>query len=981
METMKKISSFAPNGRGGKSIADRPTDDLVMALAAPKGPNLGRKSNAQDARENQASAKDQEVLGELASGDRAIDLSMESASSLPALFDTPAESFATMAQAQTKAQESTAKTAPDTKTKAEEPAAKTTSFFESASATQIGAIALGVIAVGAAASSGGGSGGGSSGGGSTPQKVVAAPTVAPGTDGVITVTLAGDAVRAKLFSDGKEITDNFNAETTAATPTTPSKVTFRPKVDKVEYNAKTITATAVDATGVSSADSLSISYTFDKKPPAAPPTEVSFDSKGVIKASVGSDATSVKIFADGKDVTKAEFIEVSGTPLTFTPRVDKVQYDGKELQLKAVDAAGNESTTATKLTYTFDKIPPPAPTLKAGANGKIEVTVAEDVTALKISAGSDNIGENFKIDSVSGTLDILTPKPGSFNGESRSITIVALDKAGNSSPASGALTYILDNTPPAAAPTEVKVDDKTGVITMSVGSDATTAQLFDAKGSDITGLFKVTNSKGSVTVAPSKGEVEISGDISIKSADAAGNASEAKVTQTYAFDNIAPPAPSKIEVDPTNGNVKVTIGTIGQPVPGTVKLLSGKTDITDKYVPDTKVAGEVTFAPVSGQVVPSNQTLTATVADAKGNESVESKAAVLPTLRTTNIDAESAGKAPDGFAASDAKDLFNVDTSSTYSTKVTGFGLGDKLVFKGVPTPFNFTNKDFSDNQATIETVVGAISVKLTLTNLPSGADSAMVSEEEVNRFFGPGSLSFNSGTTAEPKTTQAIDGNSFAGPAGKGFDAAGSSVAYTISDGAFESTIANFAFGDSIAFVSNGAAPTLNYENTFGDGLVLIKGSFASGNIAQITLKGRAAADVEQIYSDADFEDAFGPGSLTSVGQAGSQAVDVTADKNGGPGGFTASNGNFAFNIGVGEYNTTINGFGKGDSLSFFGSTKIASLSFKNNSETDGVVIVTGIVDGKPVQVTVGVGTGFDNKLYGFDDFNDTFGPGTLIA
>jgi len=977
---MKKISSFAPNGRGGKSIADRPTDDLVMALAAPKGPNLGRKSNAQDARENQASAKDQEVLGELASGDRAIDLSMESASSLPALFDTPAESFATMAQAQTKAQESTAKTAPDTKTKAEEPAAKTTSFFESASATQIGAIALGVIAVGAAASSGGGSGGGSSGGGSTPQKVVAAPTVAPGTDGVITVTLAGDAVRAKLFSDGKEITDNFNAETTAATPTTPSKVTFRPKVDKVEYNAKTITATAVDATGVSSADSLSISYTFDKKPPAAPPTEVSFDSKGVIKASVGSDATSVKIFADGKDVTKAEFIEVSGTPLTFTPRVDKVQYDGKELQLKAVDAAGNESTTATKLTYTFDKIPPPAPTLKAGTNGTIEVTVAEDVTALKISAGSDNIGENFKIDSVSGTLDILTPKPESFNGESRSITIVALDKAGNSSPASGALTYILDNTRPAAAPTGVSVDSKGG-ITMSVGSDATTAQLF-ADGKNVTNLFNVEprSAAGLVKASP-KGPIEGLGEITIYSADDAKNRSEVFVKQPYTFDNVPPPAPSKIEVDPTNGNVKVTIGTIGQPVPGTVKLLSGKTDITDKYVPDTKVAGEVTFAPVSGQVVPSNQTLTATVADAKGNESVESKAAVLPTLRTTNIDAESAGKAPDGFAASDAKDLFNVDTSSTYSTKVTGFGLGDKLVFKGVPTPFNFTNKDFSDNQATIETVVGAISVKLTLTNLPSGADSAMVDQEAVNLFFGEGSLSFDSGTTAELKTTQAIDGNSFAGPAGKGFDAAGSSVAYTIRDGAFESTIANFAIGDSIAFVSNGAAPAISYENRFGDGLVLIKGSFASGNIAQLTVKGLAAADVEQIYSDADFEAAFGPGSLTSVGQAGSQAVDVTADKNGGAVGFTASNGNFAFNIGVGEYKTTINGFGEGDSLSFFGPTKTASLSYKNNSDTDGVVIVTGVVDGKAVEVTVGVGTGFDGKLYGFDDFNNTFGPGTLIA
>ena len=99
MEPMNKISSIALNGRGGKAIADRPNDDLVMALAATKGPTLGRKSSQQDARDNESSTKDGVVLGELAAGDQAIDLSMESASSLPALFDAPPESFATLAQA------------------------------------------------------------------------------------------------------------------------------------------------------------------------------------------------------------------------------------------------------------------------------------------------------------------------------------------------------------------------------------------------------------------------------------------------------------------------------------------------------------------------------------------------------------------------------------------------------------------------------------------------------------------------------------------------------------------------------------------------------------------------------------------------------------------------------------------------------------------------------------------------------------------
>jgi len=863
---MNKISSIAQSGRSGKAIVDRPNDDLVMALAAPKGPSVGRKSSPQDARENQPTSKDDVVLGELSSGEHSIDLGTESASSLPALFDAPAESFVTLAQA---------------------PAAKVTSdgrpaavFFESASATQIGAIALGVIAVGAAAASGG----------SDSPKVVPAPTVATGAAGVISVTLGGDATTAKLFQGTTDITSKFTSVKEGQV------VKFTPVPGQVEIKAQPITAKAADSAGLSSVDSTSVSYTFDNIAPLAP--TVSTAAAGVITVALAatSDATTVKVIADKTEVTsnfKAD-IAPSGLTVTFTPIAGKVDLDTQLLTATAADAAKNVSAASAVATYKFDNIPP------------------------------------------------------------------------------------------AAAPTAVQVvDTETGVITMSVGADATTAKLF-AGTTDITSNFNSKSAGTSLTFTPLAGKVEYEAQaIDVKASDAAGNLSAASTKQTYTFDNVAPPAPSSVVPDSKNGNVKVSIGNIGKPEATTVKLFAGGSDITGNYDPDTSVAGSVTFVPVAGKVGYTNQALTATVADAAGNVSLASSPSDAYTfLNSIKITADSASKAPSsGIPASAANYLFTVDTSTTYGATVTGFGVGDLIAFKGdsAPAP-NFKNNDLADNRVTISATAGSNAVELTLTNLPSGADQQLFGVQDFIRFFGKDSISFTSNTIAGPSSALTIGKGNSSGPAGKGFDAAGSNVAYTVSEETFASTIANFDKGDSIAFVSKGAAATLNFGNpNLSDGSVLITGTFGSGEIAQLTVKVPPTLDA-QIFGKDDFVSLFGSGSLASVGQAGSKAVDVTPNFNGGPGGFNASTGEFAYNIGTGEYKTTINGFGSGDSLSFFGS-KVATLGIKNTNFTDGVVLVTGLVDGQLVEVTLGVAANLDSKVFGVNSFNETLGAGSLIA
>jgi len=1036
---MNKISSIALNGRGGKAIADRPNDDLVMALTASKGPSLGRKSSPQDARENQSSAKDDVVLGELASGDQAIDLSMESASSLPALFDAPAESFATLAQAPASTMTSSG--------------SASSGFFGTASATQIGLVALGVVAVGAAASSSG----------SDSPKVVPAPTVATGAAGVISVTLGGDATTAKLFQGTTDITSKFTSAKVGQV------ITFTPVAGQIELTAQPITAKAADAAGLSSGDSTSVSYTFDNIAPSAPtvtasaatgvitvtlaatsdaaatkllagstditskftsavsgltvtftpvkgqvefsaqsvtataadaaknvsaasaavtysfdnvapaaPTVTAATATGVITVALAatSDAATTKLFAGSADVTSNFTSAVSGSTVTFTPIAGKVELAAQSVTATASDAAKNVSAASTAVTYSFDNVPPAAPTITSGAKaGSISVTSASDVEAFGILAGGVDIGAKFTIEEQSGTVDLLVPKLLSFDGKSQSITVVGLDKAGNQSVASSALTYTFDNIPPAAAPTTFQADLKTGVITMDVGADATSAKLF-AGTADITSNFSSKATGTALTFTPLAGKVEYAAQsIDAKASDAAGNLSTASTKLTYTFDNVAPPAPSSVVPNSTNGNVTVSIGTSGQPVAGTVKVFSGTTDISAKYVADATVAGAVTFVPVAGQVVLSNQTLTATVADVAGNVSVASNPSATYTFANA-IDI-SANNASTAFKAAGANYQFTL-AEGTYAVSLDGFDLGDKLVFSGalVAPSVTFVNASSADGKVVLTAASGSNIADLTLTGIAPAADAQILGVSSFKTAFGDSSIVTVSAIAAAPTTSVTIG----AANSTTAFDAASANFAYTISEGTYASAIQGFGFGDSIKF-SGQAEAALTVVNASGvDGSVVITGNFGS-QVVDLTLSGLTPAQDGAILGVTSFNSLFGTGSLGTQSLAQTSAQSVAVSSSNASTAFNAAGGSFAYGVGEGTYKTSISGFGPGDSLSFFGS-KVANLNVVNTSGTDGVVLITGEFGGQVVDVTLtSLAVALDGQVLGVNTFNSVFGAGSLIA
>jgi len=1131
---MNKLSSIVLNGRVGKSIADRPNDDLVMALAAPKGLSHGRKASPQEAREIQASANDEVVLGELATGDQATDLSMESASSLPALFNAPDESFATLAQAPASTMTSAG--------------SASSGFFGTASATQIGAIALGVVAVGAAAASSG----------SDSPKVVPAPTVATGPAGVISVTLGGDATTAKLFQGTTDITSKFTSvkvgqvitftpvsgqiELTAQpitakaadsaglssvdstsvsytfdniAPSAPavtaaaatgvitvalaatsdaattkllagtaditskftstvsgSTVTFTPVKGQVEFAAQAVTATAADAAKNVSAASAAVTYSFDNVAPAAPTVtaaaatgvitvalaatsdaattkllagaaditskftstvsgstvtftpvkgQVEFAAQAVtataadasknvslastavtysfdnvapaaptvtagtaagsivvaLEANTGSVAANTKLFAGSTDITKNFNSTVSGSTVTFTPKLASVDYSAGAASVKATaaDAAGNASAeSGTALSYTFDNIAPPAPTLAAGTvAGTIAVTAAADVTAFSILANGADASDKFDIKVISDTQDLLVPKALAFDGKTQSITLVALDKASNASPASAALTYSFDNIPPAAAPTALVADSKTGVITMSVGADATTAKLF-AGTNDVTSNFGAQASGTSLTFTPLAGKVEYAQSISAKAADASGNLSTAAANLTYTFDNVAPPAPSSLGGSSINGNVTVSFGTDKGQVPSSIKLFAGTADITSGYAVGTSSAGSVLFVPVAGQVVINGQTLTATIADAAGNNSVAASSTAPYTF--VNAISVNTANATTSFKAAGANYQFTL-AEGTYAATLDGFDSGDRLVFSGAVAPsVTFVNTSASDGKVVLTATSGSNIVDLTLTGLAPASDAQILGTPSFKAVFGDTSIANVSTIAAAPTTAVTVN----AANSTTLFDAATANFAYTISEGTYVSAIKGFGVGDSIKF-SGQADASLTVVNASGtDGSVVITGTFGS-NVVDLTLSGLTPLQDSAILGVNSFKGLFGTDSLVtqSLAQASTQSVPVSSSN--ASAAFSAAGGNFVYGLGEGTYKTSISGFGPGDSLSFFGS-KVANLNVVNASGTDGVVLITGEVGGQVVDVTLtSLALTLDQQVLGVSSFNSAFGAGSLIA
>jgi hypothetical protein len=509
---------------------------------------------------------------------------------------------------------------------------------------------------------------------------------------------------------------------------------------------------------------------------------------------------------------------------------------------------------------------------------------------------------------------------------------------------------------------------------VTIGSDATTATLF-AGSTDITSKFTSAKVGSVVTFTPVANQVEYSLQaVTSKAADASGNLSPVSSAVSYTYDNVAPPAPSSVVGSSTSGVVTVGFGTANGQLASTVKLLAGATDISSKYVADAAVAGTVTFTPVAGQVELTAQTLTATVADAAGNVSVSASSAATYTFDNA-IGITSINVLATPYGASAANYAYSV-AEGTYALTIDGFSAGDLIAFKGTSAPaVSIVNTSATDGVVAITASYGSNVVDMTLTGVAPVSDAQVLGVTSFNNVFGAGSLSgsANPVTGGSSAVTITLANSSTA------FDAAGSNVAYTLSEGTYSASIAQFAAGDSVNFSGVAAAALSVVNSNPSDGSVVITGSFGS-NVVDLTLTGLPAVQDGAILGQNSFNNLFGTGSLGSTA-TGSGGTSVAISASNAAAGFSASSGNVAYTIAEGTYSTTITGFGPGDSLSFFGSNT-AGLSVTNTSGSDGVVLITGVFNGQAVDVTLsGLSIALDSQVIGVNSFNNAFGAGSIIA
>ncbi|HET6817403.1 MAG TPA: Ig-like domain-containing protein [Mycobacteriales bacterium] len=299
----------------------------------------------------------------------------------------------------------------------------------------------------------------------------------------------------------------------------------------------TLVVTATDAAGNSS--STTVTWTRDTVPPPAPSVTAPVSpAQGRSPSFSVSDAEAGVVFTC--TVTGPSTVTVTSCGATTTLDLTGAADGTYVLHVTATDAAGNTST-AGSASYVLDTTVPPAPSVTApvspaqGRTPSFSVSDAEGGVSFTCTVSGPS---TVTITSCGATTTVSLT--GAADG-TYTVTVVAVDAAGNSSAPTSA-TYVLDTTaPPAPA-----VD---GVSTLT-DSRTVTAAISDGE-SGVRLTCVLTAPGGSVVrsgVCPADGVFDTTGfgdgvyTLRVTATDAAGNSSTTTVTWTR--DTIAPPAPT-----------------------------------------------------------------------------------------------------------------------------------------------------------------------------------------------------------------------------------------------------------------------------------------------------------------------------------------------------------------------------------------------------------------------------------------------------
>ncbi|MCC2634948.1 MAG: hypothetical protein K0S48_2834 [Ramlibacter sp.] len=493
--------------------------------------------------------------------------------------------------------------------------------------------------------------------------------------------------------------------------------------------AHTVTVRAVDAAGNTSSASSGLAVTIDT---TAPTVAITSDRATL---ATGETATITFTFSEnpGASFTLGDVVVSGGTlgalsgsgatrTATFTPTAGT--DDGvASITITAnswADVAGNLGGAGTRPTLTFDtRAPdaPAAPVLEAGSDSGASSSDGITSDTTPTFSGTAEAGATVRLYDTDGTTVLgSTTADGSGNWSitssllaegAHTVTVRAVDAAGNTSSASSGLAVRIDTTAPTVAITS-------DVATLATGETATITFTFSENpGASFTlgdvavsggtlGALSGSGTTRTATFTPTAGTDDGVASITISAGswqDAAGNTGGAGTRPALTFDTRAPDAPSAPDLQAgSDTGASSSDGITSDTTPtfsgtaeagATVRLYA--TDGTT-VLRSTTAAVDGSWSLTAPDLAEGTHALTVRAEDAAGNLGAASEALTVVIDTTAPV----AGSTPDLADASDtgtySTDNITADETPTFTgtaeagALVTLYDANDNVLGQGIAT-------------------------------------------------------------------------------------------------------------------------------------------------------------------------------------------------------------------------------------------------------------------------------------------------------
>jgi hypothetical protein len=500
-------------------------------------------------------------------------------------------------------------------------------------------------------------------------------------------TLSGSSEAGAVISiyDGATLLGTALADGAGAWSFTPS--------GPLTPGGHSLTVTATDARGNTSAPSAPFALTVDSAAPGTPaittiadnagPSQgvtanggVTDDPRPALSGTAEAGAT-VSIYDNGALLGT---VPTNGVGFwSFTPAAP-LGEGSHVFVVTATDAAGNVSGQSNAYGLTIDTTPPAAPAITGAVDdvgpvqGALASGAATDDTRPLLSGTAEAgavvaiLQNGVQVATVTasplGAWSYLPPAP--LAPGSYSFTATATNAAGGVSPASAPFVLTIDPAAP-AAPAITSATDDSGLYQGNLASGATTDDIMPVLSGTTEPNATVTvsdngsligtataNGAGAWSFTPTSPLADGPHAFTATATDAVGNTGPASPAFTLVVDTIAPPAPL---IDPSDGVVLTGTAEAGA-------IVDLDLDGDGTFDASTTADGDGDWSYTPGTPLPNGASVVATATDAAGNTSgtdtiVVDRTAPAAPIITALVDDQGArtGTVPSGGASDDTLPL------------------------------------------------------------------------------------------------------------------------------------------------------------------------------------------------------------------------------------------------------------------------------------------------------------------------------------